>query len=254
VNAPLEGRTAIVTGASRGIGLAVAAALLADGAHVVLTSRGNGAEKAAAQFGDRALGIRAHASDEAAATACVRAALDRFGSLDILVNNAGTNPAYGPLVEVEHASMTKILEVNLLAPLLWSRLAWNAYMREHGGVIINNASVGGLEVAPDLGAYNASKAALIHLTRHLAVELAPNVRVNAVAPGIVRTRLAEALWKEHEDAVAAATPLGRVGEPGDVGSAVAFLAGDRAGWITGETLVIDGGQRLVSRRGRNSNQ
>jgi NAD(P)-dependent dehydrogenase (short-subunit alcohol dehydrogenase family) len=246
VSAPLEGRTAIVTGASRGIGLAIAEALVADGASVVLTSRGDGAEKAAAGFGDRVVGMRAHASDETAARACIRAAIEHFGSLDILVNNAGTNPAFGPLVEVEQASMTKILEVNLLAPLLWSRLAWNARMHEHGGVIINNASVGGLDVAPNLGAYNASKAALIHLTRHLAVELAPNVRVNAIAPGVVRTRLAEALWKEHEEAVAATTPLGRIGEPADVGSAVAFLAGDGARWITGETLVIDGGQRLVA--------
>jgi len=246
VSAPLEGRTAIVTGASRGIGLAIAQALAADGANVVLTSRGDGAEQAAAGFGGRAIGIRAHASDETAATACMQAAIDHFGGVDILVNNAGTNPAFGPLVEVEQSSVTKILEVNLLAPLLWSRLAWHAYMRERGGVIINNASVGGLDVAPSLGAYNASKAALIHLTRHLAVELAPNVRVNAVAPGVVRTRLAEALWKEREEAVAATTPLGRIGEPADVGSAVAFLAGDRAGWITGATLVIDGGQRLVA--------
>jgi NAD(P)-dependent dehydrogenase (short-subunit alcohol dehydrogenase family) len=246
VSAPLDGRTAIVTGASRGIGLAIAEALVAVGASVVLTSRGDGAEKAAAGLGDRVIGIRAHASDETAARACVRAAIDHFGSLDILVNNAGTNPAFGPLVEAEQASVTKILEVNLLAPLLWSRLAWNAHMREHGGVIINNASVGGLDVAPNLGAYNASKAALIHLTRHLAVELAPSVRVNAVAPGVVRTRLAEALWKEHEEAVAATTPLGRIGEPADVGDAVAFLAGDGARWITGETLVIDGGQRLVA--------
>jgi NAD(P)-dependent dehydrogenase (short-subunit alcohol dehydrogenase family) len=246
VSAPLEGRTAIVTGASRGIGLAIAEALVADGASVVLTSRGEGAENAAARFGDRAIGIRAHASDETAATACISAAIDHFGGVDILVNNAGTNPAFGPLVGVGQASMIKILEVNLLAPLLWSRLAWEAHMREHGGVIVNNASVGGLDVAPNLGAYNASKAALIHLTRHLAVELAPRVRVNAVAPGVVRTRLAEALWKDHEEAVAATTPLGRIGEPADVGSAVAFLAGDGARWITGETLVIDGGQRLVA--------
>jgi NAD(P)-dependent dehydrogenase (short-subunit alcohol dehydrogenase family) len=245
VSPPLQGRTAIVTGASRGIGLAIAEALLADGACVVLTSRGDGAAQAAAGLGDRAVGIRAHASDEAAAAGCVRTAVDRFGSLDILVNNAGTNPAFGPLIEVEQASFVKILEVNLLAPLLWSRLAWECYMREHGGVIINNASVGGLAVAPNLGAYNAAKAALIHLTGHLAVELAPQVRVNAIAPGVVRTRLAEALWKEDEQAAAAAIPLERIGEPADVASAVVFLAGDRAAWITGTTLVIDGGQRIM---------
>jgi NAD(P)-dependent dehydrogenase (short-subunit alcohol dehydrogenase family) len=249
VSGPLHGRTAIVTGASRGIGLAIAEALLADGASVVLTSRGNGAQQVAAGLGDRAFGIRAHASDEAAAAGCIRVAIDRFGSLDILVNNAGTNPAFGPLVQVEQTSFTKILEVNLLAPMLWSRLAWHAYMHEHGGVIINNASVGGLDVAPNLGAYNTAKAALIHLTRHLAVELAPNVRVNAIAPGVVRTRLAEALWKDDEEAVAAVTPLGRIGEPPDIGSAVAFLAGDGAAWITGATLVIDGGQRLVAPAG-----
>jgi NAD(P)-dependent dehydrogenase (short-subunit alcohol dehydrogenase family) len=249
VSAPLQGRTAIVTGASRGIGLAIAEALMADGAQVVLTSRGDGAERAAAAFGDRAIGIAAHASDESSAARCVRAAIDRFGGLDILVNNAGTNPAFGPLVGIEQASFSKVIEVNLLAPLLWTRLAWDAHMREHGGVIINNASVGGLDVAPNLGAYNAAKAALIHLTRHLAAELAPAVRVNAVAPGVVRTRLAEALWKEREEQVTAVTPLGRIGEPADVGSAVAFLAADRAGWITGATLVIDGGQRLVAPTG-----
>jgi hypothetical protein len=117
-------------------------------------------------------------------------------------------------------------------------------MAEHGGTVINTASVGGLSVSPDLGIYHVSKAALIHVTKQLALELAPNVRVNAVAPGVVRTRLAEALWKEHEARVAGGTPLGRIGEPADVGSAVAFLASDRASWITGQTLVIDGGQIL----------
>jgi len=246
MSGPLAGRTAIVTGASRGIGLAIADRLHADGARVVLTSRGDGAEQAAAGLGERALGMRAHATDESAAIGCVQATVERFGAVDILVNNAGTNRAFGKLVEVGQAGVTKTLEVNLLAPLLWSTLVWNAHMREHGGVIVNISSLGGLDVAPNLGAYNASKAALIHLTRHLAVELAPRVRVNAVAPGIVRTRLAEALWKEHEEAVAAATPLGRIGEPADVGAAVAFLAGDCAAWITGETLVIDGGQRLLT--------
>jgi NAD(P)-dependent dehydrogenase (short-subunit alcohol dehydrogenase family) len=119
-------------------------------------------------------------------------------------------------------------------------------MQEHGGTIVNTASVGGLVVGPNLGVYHASKAALIHLTKQLALELAPKVRVNAVAPGVVRTRLAEALWKEHEAAVSAVTPLGRIGEPSDVASAVAFLASDDASWITGETLVMDGGQILAS--------
>jgi NAD(P)-dependent dehydrogenase (short-subunit alcohol dehydrogenase family) len=246
VSRSLAGRTAIVTGASRGIGLAIAEHLHADGARVVLTSRGEGAEEAAKRLGEGAIGMRAHAADESAASDCVATTFEFFGSIDILVNNAGTNRAFGNLVDVGRTDVSKTLEVNLLAPLMWSQLVWNAHMREHGGSIVNVASLGGLDVAPNLGAYNVSKAALIHLTRHLALELAPNVRVNAVAPGVVRTRLAEALWKDHEAAVAGATPLARIGEPDDIGLAVAFLASDRAAWITGETLVIDGGQRLLT--------
>jgi NAD(P)-dependent dehydrogenase (short-subunit alcohol dehydrogenase family) len=246
MNGSLEGRTAIVTGASRGIGLAIAKALMSAGAAVVITSRKEGvAERVAAALGDHAYGVRAHVSDESAARACMRTAVDRFGAIDILVNNAGTNPGFGQLMDVELASVAKTVDINLMAPLLWSRLVWEEWMRDHGGAIINVASVGGLEVRPNLGGYNASKAALIHLTRHLAVELAPSVRVNALAPGVVRTRLAEALWKEQEQAVAASTPLGRIGEPQDIGPAAVFLAGDGASWITGETIVIDGGRRFA---------
>ncbi|MEA2296072.1 MAG: hypothetical protein QOE86_3711, partial [Solirubrobacteraceae bacterium] len=193
---------------------------------------------------ERAVGYGAHAADEQAAAACIGFAIERFGGVDIVVNNAGTNPAFGPVVEQGHARFTKTMDVNLWAPILWTQLAWRAWMAEHGGTIINTASVGGLAVRPNLGLYNVSKAALIHLTKQLALELAPKVRVNAVAPGVVRTRLAEALWKEHEADVAGVTPLGRIGEPADVGAAVAFLASDHAGWITGQTLVMDGGQIL----------
>jgi NAD(P)-dependent dehydrogenase (short-subunit alcohol dehydrogenase family) len=243
----LEGRSAVVTGASRGIGLAIAQALLDEGASVVLTSRSDeAAQAAAASLGsDRVLGVGAHAADEDAAAACIDTAIGAFGSVDILVNNAGTNPAFGPLVVQDRSRFMKTVEVNVWAPLVWTQLAWNAWMSEHGGVVVNTASVGGLSVSPDLGVYHVTKAALIHMTKQLALELGPKVRVNAVAPGVVRTRLAEALWKEHEDAVASTTPLGRIGEPDDVGSAVAFLASDRASWITGSTLVIDGGQILT---------
>ena len=245
VTVDLSARTAIVTGASRGIGLATAEALVAAGANVVLTSRHQeAADEAAAGLGQRAVGFQAHATDEDAARACVAFAVDRFGSLDILVNNAGINPAYGPLVDQDHARVAKTMDVNLWAPLLWTGLAWRAWMREHGGVVVNNASVGGLDVGLHMGVYDASKAALIHVTRHLALELAPGVRVNAVAPGLVRTRFAEPLWKPHEDVVSSQTPLGRVGEPQDVADVVVFLASDAARWITGETLVVDGGQIL----------
>ncbi|UZG59944.1 SDR family oxidoreductase [Rhodococcus opacus] len=241
----LTGRTAIVTGASRGIGLAVAQAIAAAGGNVVLTSRSqDSADAAATQVGGTAIGVAAHAVDEDAARRCIDLTLERFGSLDILVNNAGTNPAFGPVIDQDHARFAKTFDVNLWAPVLWTGLATKAWMGEHGGAVVNTASVGGMAFEANIGVYNASKAALIHLTKQLALELSPKVRVNAVAPGVVRTKLAEALWKEHEQAVSASTALGRIGEPEDIGSAVAFLVSDAASWITGETLVIDGGQLL----------
>lgn len=241
----LTGRTAIVAGASRGIGLAAAQAIAAAGANVVLTSRSQeSADAAAAQVGGTAIGVAAHAVDEDAARRCVDLTLERFGSLDILVNNAGTNRAYGPIIDQDHERFTKTFDVNLWAPVLWTGLATKMWMGEHGGSVVNTASIGGMAAEANIGVYNASKAALIHLTKQLALELSPKVRVNAVAPGVVRTKLAEALWKEHEQAMSASTALGRIGEPEDVGSAVAFLVSDAASWITGETLVIDGGQVL----------
>jgi NAD(P)-dependent dehydrogenase (short-subunit alcohol dehydrogenase family) len=241
----LSGRTAIVTGASRGIGEAIAAALSAAGANVVLTSRHQEAADAAAErVGRGALGCAAHVADEDAADACVRSTVERFGSLDILVNNAGTNPAFGPLVDQDFGRFSKTFEINVWGPILWTGLAWRVWMREHGGVVINVASLGGLAVGPNMGVYHASKAALIHVTRHLALELAPDVRVTGLAPGVVRTRLAEALWKENEEAVIADTPLGRIAEPGDIADAALFLASDAARWVTGDTLIVDGGQLL----------
>lgn len=245
----LHGKTAIVTGASRGIGLAAAQALATAGANVVVTARTpEAAEAAAAQITGNALGVGAHAVDEEQARRCIEVTLERFGSIDILVNNAATNPAYGPLIGLDHAQFAKIFDVNLWAPLMWTGLAVQAWMGERGGSVINTASIGGMGFAPDMGMYNATKAALIHITKQLALELSPGIRVNAVAPGVVRTRMAEVLWKEHEQQVAAGTPLNRIGEPDDVGAAIAFLASDAAAWITGEILVIDGGQRLGDAR------
>jgi NAD(P)-dependent dehydrogenase (short-subunit alcohol dehydrogenase family) len=241
----LRDRVAIVTGASRGIGLAIAAALHRRGAQVILTSRSEEAVgEAAASLGDGALGRAAHATDGDAARACVDFAVSTYGRLDILVNNAGTNPAYGPVIEQDHSRFAKTMDVNLWAPIMWSSLAVKAWMGEHGGAIVNTASIGGVSVVADLGVYHVSKAALIHLTRQLALELGPNVRVNAIAPGVVRTRLAEALWREHEERIAGMTPLRRIGEPEDIGEVVAFLVSDEARWMTGDTVVVDGGQLL----------
>ncbi|MER5941574.1 SDR family oxidoreductase [Streptomyces sp. NPDC001928] len=243
----LAGRTAIVTGASRGIGFATARALHSSGANVVLTARTEeAARSAAAEIGPGALGMGAHATDDAAARACVDRTIETFGSLDILVNNAGTNPAFGPLLAQEHGRFTKTVDVNLWAPIRWTSLAVDAWMGANGGSVVNTASVGGLTPTPGMGVYNLTKAALIHLTRQLASELAPRVRVNAVAPGVVRTKLSETLWHESEDQVATGVALRRIGEPADVAQAIVFLASDRAGWITGETLLIDGGQLLGS--------
>jgi hypothetical protein len=182
--------------------------------------------------------------DEEAARQCVDLTLDRFGSIDILVNNAGTNPAYGPLIDQDHARFAKTFDVNLWAPLLWTSLAAKAWMVEHGGTIVHTASIGGMHQSPNMGMYNATKAALIHVTKQLALELSPRVRVNAICPGVVRTKLAEALWKDNEGFVSQRTALGRIGETPDVAAAVAFLVSDEASWITGDTLVIDGGQIL----------
>src|ERR1700758_2629590 len=141
----LTGRTAIITGASRGIGLAISQQLAAAGANVVLTARKQeAAEAAAAQVGEKALGVGAHAVDEDQARRCIDLTLERFGSIDILVNNAGTNPAYGPMVGQDHARFAKIIDVNLWAPLLWPALATKAWMGKHGGSVINTASIGGL--------------------------------------------------------------------------------------------------------------
>lgn len=241
----LDGRVAIVTGGSRGIGLATARALAAEGAQVVVTSRRReAAESAAAEVGHGAAGFAAPAADEAAASACVEGVVERFGRLDILVNNAGTNPAFGPVIDQDRARVMKTLEVNLWAPLLWTGLAVRAWMGEHGGSVVNVASIGGLGPEPGLGVYNASKAGLIHLTRQSAMELGPGVRVNAVAPGVVRTRLAEALWKDREEALAAGNAAARIGEPIDVAQAILFLASDRSAWTTGSVQVVDGGQSL----------
>lgn len=241
----VDGQVALVTGASRGIGEAIAVEFLASGATgVVITSRReeNLAQAAERIGGDeRLLPVVARADDPADAERAVAETMARFGRLDILVNNAGTNPAPGALTDVDLGAVTKTWNVNQMGPLLYVREAWRQAFVNAGGSVVNVASVGGLDPGPVLGAYNISKAAVVHLTRQLALEMAPGVRVNAVAPSVVRTRLAAALWQGMEEETARAHPLGRFGEPEDVARAVVFLASDTASWITGVTLPVDGG-------------
>ena len=245
VDLELNGQTALITGASRGIGLAIASRFLEAGANVMLSSRtAEDLAQAAASLeaegpAGRVAWKAAHVGDGDQAQACVAETVERFGALDILVNNAGTNPYFGPMVDIDVARAQKTFEVNQLAVLMWSSYAVKAGLR---GSIINVASIGGLGVEPGIGWYNVTKAAVLHISRQLAYELAPDIRVNALAPGLIKTKLARALWEgPGEKRISAHIPLRRLGLPDDVATAALFLASDAASWITGQTLVVDGG-------------
>ena len=245
----LQDRVAIITGASRGIGSAIADALAARGAKVVLSSRKQAdldaeAERINARHSDAANAYAAHSGKPEDLERLVDATLDRHGRIDILVNNAATNPHFGHSLEADLGAWDKTFDVNVRGVFRLTQLAVGKYMGEHGGSIVNVASVGGIRPSFGLGIYNITKAAVIHMTRQLALELGPRgIRVNAVAPGLVKTRFAEALWGNEEilGRVLQSTALGRIGSPPEIGQVVAFLASDDASFITGEVIVIDGG-------------
>ncbi len=239
-----EGRTALVTGASRGIGLAIAQSLVDRGARVVVTARKPEAlAEAVEQLGgpEKAVAVAGNAGDPEHRAEAVRTAVDTFGSLDHLVGNVGINPVFGPLMDAPLDAFRKILDTNVVSSLGLVQEAWRAWMSEHGGSVLVVASVAGLKSSEGIAAYGVSKAALVNLTTQLAVELGPKVRVNAVAPAVVKTRFAEALFTGREDELAEQYPVGRLGTPEDIGEAAAYLLGDSAGWVTGQTLVLDGG-------------
>ncbi len=239
----LTGKTALVTGGSRGIGKAIAGAFAGAGAQVMITSRkADQLEAAASEIGDGCAWVAANVGDSEAPPHVVAQTVERFGSIDILVNNAATNPYVGPLIEADLPRWNKTVQVNLTAPILWTQAAWNAGMQRNGGVVLNVASVGGLTTSETLAVYNVTKAALIHATRQLAAELAPGVRVNAVAPGLIKTDFARMLWEgERGDTVARQYPLARLGEVEDIANAALYLCSSASGWVTGQTLVLDGG-------------
>ena len=247
----LEGKVALVTGASKGIGEAIAASFAAHGAAVMISSRKQDALDAAARQimaatpGARIETFAANAGEVDQADACVAATIDRLGAVDILVNNAATNPHFGPLIDIDLGAWDKIFQVNLRGAFAWTQLAWRRWMRDNGGVVVNMSSVGGFRHGGGLGAYNVTKAGLVHLTKILAAELAPGVRVNAVAPGIIQTDFSRVLWENVDESKA--VPLGRFGTPEDVAEATLFLASDASSWITGETLLIDGGSLVGSK-------
>jgi len=244
----LEGRAAVVTGGSRGIGRAVAQALAEAGARVCVTARDpvgvRETVEALREAGARATGLAGSVADPAHLWELTERALDAFGRLDIVVNNAATNEPYGPLMEADPEVWREAFTVNVEAPLRLVQCAWRAWMGEHGGAVVNICTEGATHVGPNVGAYGTSKAALLHLTQQLAGELAPLVRVNSVSPGLVRTEMARFVWEHAEESVAAGLPLGRIGRPEDVARAVRWLVSDEASWITGADLLVDGGTRV----------
>jgi NAD(P)-dependent dehydrogenase (short-subunit alcohol dehydrogenase family) len=244
----VDGRVALVTGASRGIGSAIAEALAEQGAQVVLSSRKQAdldveADRINARFPEKAVAVAAQAGRPEDLQHLVEEVMSRFSRIDILVNNAATNPYFGPVLGADLAAWDKTFEVNLRGVFQLTKLVYEASMEKNGGAVVNVASIGGLRPGLGLGIYNVTKAGVIMLTRQLARELGGKVRVNAVAPGLVKTRFAEALWGNEAilERVLASNPMGRIGMPDEIAGAVAFLASDAASYINGEVLVIDGG-------------
>lgn len=241
------GKTAIVTGASRGIGLGIAERLVAEGAQVCITARGEEAlAAAAAQLGgpDKAIYVAGKADRPEHQDEAIAKTTEAFGPVDILVNNTGINPVYGPMIELDLDAARKVFEVNDISALSWTQKVYAASLAERGGAVLNVASVAGLGQPEGIGFYGSSKAMLVHITRQLAMELGPNIRVNGVAPAVVKTRFAEKLYAHDEKGVAAAYPLKRLGTPEDIAAAAAFLLSDEASWITGQILTLDGGMTL----------
>jgi NAD(P)-dependent dehydrogenase (short-subunit alcohol dehydrogenase family) len=246
----LEGKVAIVTGASRGIGEAIARSFAANGAKVVLAARKlEGLEAVAASIGPSARAVAAHTGRESDCVALIQAAIAAFGKVDVLVNNAATNPFFGPLVDADEGAWDKTFEVNLKG-YFWTTREVVKHLRSRGapGSIIHVASVAGLMASPAQGVYAMTKAAVLSMTKTLAYELAGDkIRVNAIAPGFVDTRFAAAVLKNEVllDEVMKITPMKRYAQPDEIAGGALYLASDSASYLTGQALVIDGGMTIA---------
>lgn len=243
----LRGRAAVVTGATRGIGRAVARALADAGVRVCVSARDpDEVRRTADELGG--VGLAGGVADPGHPGELTDLCLRAFGRLDVLVNNAATNQPFGPLMDADPDVWREAFAVNVEAPLRLVQCAWRGWMREHGGTVVNICTEGAGHVGPGVGAYGTGKAALLHLTQQLAGELGPGVRVNSVSPGLVRTEMARFVWEPGEREIAAGLPLGRIGEPEDVARAVLWLCSAEAAWVTGADLLVDGGTRVRAAR------
>ena len=248
----LTGKTAVVTGSSKGIGRAIAEHLAEAGAGVVISSRKEGpcqeVAEAIRQKGGKAVAIPANVSKKSDVEQLIERTASELGPVDILVCNAAANPYYGPLADITDEAYHKTLDTNVLSIIWMCHLVFPAMKERGGGSIIVVSSTGALKATPNLGAYAISKAADLQLVRTLANEWGPhNIRVNCLLPGLVKTDFARVLWENPEAEKRASTqfPLRRLGEPDDLGPAAVFLASQGAGWMTGQTIVIDGGAVLA---------
>jgi len=247
----LSNKVAIITGGSRGIGFAIAKKFIAEGARVMITGRQEASlESARGELGKAALTMTGDAVNEEHAGECIDAVMSHFGRIDILVNNAAMDIQSEPTISMPPADFEATLRLNLSAPLFWSQGVWEAHMKDHGGVILNISSLGGFNLHPNMGAYLTSKAGLVHLTRTLAAETGPQVRVNAIAPGLIKTEMSSSAWRNNEERWARRLPMERLGEAEDVAASALFLASEDSSWITGETLIIDGGTAVHTGRPR----
>jgi NAD(P)-dependent dehydrogenase (short-subunit alcohol dehydrogenase family) len=240
----LAGKVAVVSGSSRGIGLAVARAFAAEGALLVVNSRSReAADEAARALGGKAVGVAADVATDAGAAALIAGALEAHGRIDVLVNNAGMSMARDSL-ELTADEWRSVVDLNLTSVFLCSQAAARSMKRTGGGAIINTASVQGLSAFPKRVAYGTTKAGVVMMTQILAAEWAPEIRVNAVAPGYTRTEMVENLRRQGKldfDAITARTPQGRLAEPEEMAPAYVFLASDDSSFVTGQTIAVDGG-------------